>query len=106
VSILGVVLRAAPQHRNAVNARLSGLPGVDVVSDPGDGRWVLVIEDTGEGDTTAAATLGAIALWPDVLNTALVYEYSGPDSPAPDDTVDYRDWRRGLVADAASASRS
>lgn len=98
MSILGVVLRAAPQHRGAVNARLAGLPGVDVVSDPGDGRWVLVIEDTGEGDSTAAATLGAMALWPEVLGTSLVYEYSGPDAPAPGDgPTSYRAWRDSLA---------
>ena len=99
MSILGVVLRAAPQHRNAVNARLSGLTGVDVVSDPGDGRWVVVIEDTGEGDATAAATLGAMATWPELLGTSLVYEYSGPDAPAPGDgPTDYRAWRDSLAS--------
>lgn len=99
MSILGVVLRAAPQHRSAVNARLSGLPGVDVVSDPGDGRWVLVIEDTGDAAApTAAATLGAMATWPELLGTSLVYEYSGPDAPAPGDgPTDYRAWRDSLA---------
>jgi hypothetical protein len=56
------------------------------VADPAaapDGRVVIVIEDS--AGSTAAATLGAIALWPEVLNTSLVYEYSGPDSPPPDD---------------------
>jgi nitrate reductase NapAB chaperone NapD len=55
------------------------------VADPAaapDGRLVIVIEDS--AGSSAAATLGAIALWPEVLNTSLVYEYSGPDSPAPD----------------------
>lgn len=98
MSILGVVLRATPQQRSAVNARLAGLPGVDVVSDRGDGRWVLVIEDTGEGDATAASTLGAMALWPEVLGTSLVYEYSGPDAPAPGDgPTNYRAWRDSLA---------
>jgi nitrate reductase NapAB chaperone NapD len=99
VSILGVVLRAAPKHRYAVNARLSGLPGVDVVSDPGDGRWVVVIEDTGEPqDPTAAATLGAMATWPELLGTSLVYEYSGPDAPAPGQAPpNYRAWRDSLA---------
>lgn len=106
MSILGVIVRALPEASTAVETRLRGLPGVDVadLAAAADGRLVIVIEDTAE--TTAAATLGAIALWPEVLNTSLVYEYSGPDSPAPDDVRDYRDWRRGLVADAASTSRS
>jgi periplasmic nitrate reductase NapD len=106
MSILGVIVRSRPEAVASIEARLRACPGVDVadLAAAADGRLVIVIEDTDR--STAAATLGAIALWPDVLNTALVYEYSGPDSPAPDDTVDYRDWRRGLVADAASASRS
>ena len=98
MSILGVVLRAGPQHREAVNARLQGLPGVDVIADGGNGRWVVVIEDTGDNDTTAAATLGAIATWPELLGTSLVYEYSGPDAPAPGaGPTDYRAWREDLA---------
>lgn len=98
MSILGVVLRAALPHRGAVNARLHGLPGVDVVSDAGDGRWVLVIEDAPDSEASAAATLGAMALWPELLGTSLVYEYSGPDAPAPGDgPTSYRAWRDGLA---------
>lgn len=106
MSILGVIVRSRPEAMASIEARLRACPGVDVadLAAAADGRLVIVIEDTDR--STAAATLGAIALWPDVLNTALVYEYSGPDSPAPDDTVDYRDWRRGLVADAAGTHRS
>lgn len=96
MSILGVIVRAHPAQASAVEQRLRGLPGVDVADLAGlaDGRLVIVIEDT--ADTTAAAALGAIALWPEVLNTSLVYEYSGPDSPAPDDVEGFRDWRRSL----------
>ena len=103
MSILGVIVRSHPEASAAIAARLRQLPGVDVadLAAAADGRLVIVIEDTAR--TTAAATLGAITLWPEVLNTSLVYEYSGPDSPAPDDVHDYRDWRRGLAADNARA---
>lgn len=57
-----------------------------------DGRFIAVIEDV--PGHSAAATLGAITTWPEVMSTALVYEYSGVDSPAPDDLTDYRDWRQ------------
>jgi hypothetical protein len=60
-----------------------------------DGRSVLVIEDTPE--RAAAATMAEIALWPEVLNTSLVYEYSGEGSPAPNEAPnDYTAWRSSL----------
>ena len=65
-------------------------------------RLMAVIEDTEA--TTAAATLGAIATWPEVLNVSLVYEYSGPDSPAPDDVEGFRDWRRSLAPNNPESS--
>lgn len=101
MSILGAVVRLRPEHLGVVVPRLVDMPGVDLALNPGDGRLVLVIEDTLVEGTThgAAATLAAIAQWPDVLNTSLVYEYSGPDAPAPDDAsvADYRAWRGRLA---------
>lgn len=99
MSILGVIVRSHPHAAAGIEARLRALPGVDVADLAGaaDGRLVIVIEDC--ADSSAAAALGAIALWPEVLNTSLVYEYSGPDSPAPDSVEGYRDWRRGLTAE-------
>lgn len=106
MSILGVIVRAHPEAAAGVEARLRQLPGVDVAEAAAatDGRLVIVIEDSAE--TSAAATLGAIALWREVLNTSLVYEYSGPDSPAPDTLSDYRDWRGSLAGDGAGSARS
>lgn len=106
MSILGVIVRSHPDAIGGIEAKLKQIPGVDVaeVAAAVDGRLVVVIEDCAE--TSAAATLGAIALWPEVLNTSLVYEYSGPDSPAPDTVQDYRDWRGSLAPDAASRSRT
>ncbi|PND37569.1 hypothetical protein C1O66_08555 [Paucibacter aquatile] len=81
MSVLGVVLRMRPEHVSDVSARLATLPGVELTHNPDDGRLVLVMEDCEQ--ISAAAQLGAIALWPDVLGTSLVFEYSGPDAPAP-----------------------
>lgn len=101
MSILSAVVRARPEHLAAVLERMASLPGVDVALNPGDGRLVLVMEDAVVGGTVrgAATTLAAVALWPDVLNTSLVYEYSGPDAPSGDDNgvTDYRDWRGSLA---------
>ena len=98
MSILGVVLRVRADRVAEIAARLLSLPGVDTVANPGDGRFVLVIEDTGESDApTAAATLGAMASWPEALDTSLVYEYSGSDSPAPTAPMPaFRAWRGHL----------
>jgi len=100
VSILGAVVRVRPQHRVDVVSRASALPGVDVALDPGDGRLVVVLEDAEVDGTvhSAAATLAAIAMWPEVLNTSLVYEYSGPDAPPAGSGAveDYRAWRGSL----------
>jgi periplasmic nitrate reductase NapD len=98
MSILGVIVRSRPDGLRALEQRLRALPGVDVAdrTDAADGRVVAVIEDTADGP--AAATMGAIALWPEVINTSLVWEYSGAESPAPEAVAGYGDWRQSLAA--------
>lgn len=100
MSILGAVVRVKPENLPATLGQLAALPGVDIALNPGDGRVVIVMEDTaGTADApevrSAAAILTEIACWPDVLSTSLVYEYSGPDAPplVTDDMSDYRAWR-------------
>ncbi|MDT7838700.1 chaperone NapD [Aquabacterium sp. OR-4] len=98
MSILGVIVRIRPEHRDSTEQALRALPGVDLALPPeaGDGRLVVVIEDS-QG-RPAAATMAEVALWPQVLGTALVYEYSGPDLPEAATTVQgYADWRNGLA---------
>lgn len=100
MSILGVILRARECDLDGLSHRLAALPGVDVAA-RGTGRLVLVLEDVPE--RSAAGTMAEVALWPEVLGTSLVYEYSGPDAPAPGEGVtDYRDWRTSLSALAAN----
>jgi len=95
MSILGVVLRVPAAAVAEVQAQLLPLRGVDVTHNPGDGRLVLVIEDVAE--RSAAATLGEIAQMPQVWSSTLVYEYSGPDAPAPEaHQSGFQDWRRDL----------
>lgn len=98
MSILGVIVRTRPEDLAAVEQALRGLPGTDVAERQGhaDGRLVLVIEDSAE--RAASAVMAEIAMWPLVLNTSLVYEYSGPDAPSPDAGVQgYADWRASLA---------
>ncbi len=110
MSILGAVVRVLPEHLASAASRLALLPGVDIALNPGDGRLVLVMEDVADQHdagvvSSAAATLTAIATWPDVLSTSLVYEYSGPDAPplVTDDMSDFRSWR-GNPATSPKAS--
>lgn len=91
MSILGVIVRTRPEHRTDVERRLAAMPGVDVAA-AADGRCVLAIEDHAEG--SAAAALARITTWPQVLNTSLVFEYSGPDAPAAEPALSsFQAWR-------------
>lgn len=103
MAILGVVVRCRRSDLPEVQCALRALPGVEVAEreDLADGRTVVVIEDSAH--TSAAATLGQIALWPSVLNTSLVYEYSGPDLPSAfDGGTLYTDWRNSLAESATA----
>lgn len=98
MSILGVIVRTRPEDLSATEQALRDLPGTDVATPAGaaDGRLVVVIEDTDQ--RPAAAVMAEIALWPRVLNTSLVYEYSGPDvAHTPVAVNAYTDWRTNLV---------
>jgi nitrate reductase NapAB chaperone NapD len=91
VSILGVIVRAQPAHADAVQCALRDLPGLDIAAADG-GRFVVVIEDS--ADANAGDTLTRITRLERVIATSLVYEYSGPDAPAPDGTaIDFKAWR-------------
>ena len=96
MSILGVIVRARPADLPALSTALQALPGLTLAESlVADGRLVVVIEDTPA--RAASAVMAEIALWPQVLNTALVYEYSGPDAPAPEAPLQaYADWRNSL----------
>lgn len=98
MSILGVIVRTRPEDRVATEQALRALPGTDLAVPAGeaDGRLVVVIEDTDQ--RPAAAVMAEIALWPQVLNTSLVYEYSGPDvAHTPVEAGAYTDWRTSLA---------
>ena len=98
MSILGCVLRIKVDKLPHVMALLTSTEGVDVAMNPGDGRLVLILEDT--QTTGAAQTFAAISLFPEVLSASLVYEYSGPDVvniDADDDNTRYQSWRTTMA---------
>ena len=94
MSVLGVVVRVSPAHREAVSQRLARTPGVDLGPDPGDGRLIAVIEST--ADTPAAAIMADIAQWPAVHNLSLVFEQSDPDAAEQPAEFDFRAWRSSV----------
>jgi nitrate reductase NapD len=98
MSILGCVVRMKSEHLPAMVALLQGTGGVDVAMNPGDGRLILILEDT--ATTQAAQTFAAISLFPQVLSASLVYEYSGPDvthADKADSHTRYQSWRTTLT---------
>ena len=98
MSILGCVLRIKVDKLPYMITILTGTEGVDVAMNPGDGRLVLILEDT--QTTGAAQTFAAISLFPEVLSASLVYEYSGPDVVsinADDDNTRYQSWRTTMA---------
>ncbi|MFM2346784.1 MAG: hypothetical protein RL654_1537 [Pseudomonadota bacterium] len=100
MSILGAIVRTHGERRAALLEQLVGRPGVDVALDPGDGRLILVLEDSAAG--SAAASLAAIALMPEVLDVSLVYEHGG-DDPEESSGMHATSWRAGLHEMAAGA---
>jgi len=91
MSILGVVVRSRPGDAADVHNGLRALPGLDIAGSA-SGRFVVVLEDTEQA--SAAQTLTQITQMPAVINTSLVYEYCGPDAPAPaGEAVDFKSWR-------------
>ncbi len=98
MSVLGCVIRVRSERVSQVCAALESTEGVEIGINSGDGRLILVIEDTCH--TSAAQTFAAISLFDDVVSSSLVYEYSGPDvehfSPGRDD-VRYQSWRTTLA---------
>jgi nitrate reductase NapAB chaperone NapD len=98
MSILGVIVRARPSATAALRDWLAHLDGVDLALDARDGRFILVIEDG--ADRTAAATMSALASHPDVVNTSLVFEYTGGDVSV---VQDFSAWRSSPAPAAADS---
>lgn len=98
MSIIGCVLRVNAEKLHQILSVLNTTEGVDVAMNPGDGRLVLILEDT--QTTGAAQTFAAISLFPEVLSASLVYEYSGPDVvnvDADEDNTRYQSWRTTMA---------
>lgn len=94
MSILGVIARTRPGDAEGVRRWLKEYPGVEVALDPGDGRLVLVIEDTDR--CPAQVAMAQIALNPQVVNLSLVSEYPGESAPSRQARAGFAAWRSSL----------
>lgn len=98
MSVLGCVVRVRSEKASQVCAALKSTQGVEIGINSGDGRLILVIEDTSQ--TSAAQTFAAISLLDDVICSTLVYEYSGSDVEhfsTSGSEVRYQSWRTTLA---------
>lgn len=96
MSILGIVIRTHPAARQDLAARLTALPGCELGPEAGPGRLVAVLESTPQ--QPAAAVMGDIAHWPEVLSLSLVYEHTGLDADCTfaQGKFDFRSWRQDV----------
>lgn len=101
MSILGTVVRTRPEHLHQVVEQLSAMPGLDVALNPGDGRLVVVIEDS--LGFTAAQSMASMALIPEILNTSLVYEHTEDVQSHAADGSEFQSWRSTLTEMAHGA---
>ena len=78
MNICSCVVQTRPERAKDVSERLLGLRGVEIHGGEAQGKLVVTVEDT--GDTAAANTLSAIGAVEGVINTVLIYHYSGDEA--------------------------
>jgi len=81
--IVGLVVRAKPEHLDSVSAALTALPGVEIhARDDDAGKLVVTVEDVPGAATTE--TLTQVQLVEHLVCLTLAYEYSDhePDGAA------------------------
>jgi nitrate reductase NapD len=82
MNITSAVVYSAPHAQGAVRAQLSGLPGVEIHAETGEGRFVVTVEDVPGAST--ADTVVRLHQLEGVQFAAMVYQYSDdePESHA------------------------
>jgi nitrate reductase NapD len=71
--IASAVVRALPGRKDALRARMLGLPGVEIHAETPDGRFIVTVESSARA--SAGDTLLALHGLEDVLAAALVSHY-------------------------------
>lgn len=76
MNITGILVSAHPGQTDALRAQLAAMPGVEVHAVTPEGRMVVTVEQTTDGEMTGA--FDAINRLPGVLSAALVYHHDEP----------------------------
>lgn len=78
MNISGIVVHANPDNIDKVRARLEQISGVEVHAASAEGKMVVTIERSNDGET--ADLFEEISKIKGVLSTAMVYHHFEPDS--------------------------
>jgi nitrate reductase NapD len=73
MNISGAIVYAAPRQFDSVRARLAALPGVEIHTETGDGRFIITVEEI--PGVPAADTVMRLHQLEGVLSAAMVYQY-------------------------------
>ncbi len=76
--IASAVVHAIPGQRDAVHARLLGMPGVEIHAETADGRFIVTVEDT--ADARASDTVVQLHRLDGVVAAAMVYQHTGRET--------------------------
>ncbi|WP_209507033.1 MULTISPECIES: chaperone NapD [unclassified Ruegeria] len=82
MNICGCLVHIAPDHTDAARAAMTGTDGVELHAEAGDGRFVVVVEDT--ADRLASETIMDLHQIPGVISLSLTYHhFEDPAEAAP-----------------------
>lgn len=78
MNISSAIVYAIPNRTEFLRARLAALPGVEIHSETGDGRFIVTIEDA--PGVSVADTVVQLHRLDGVLSAAMVYQYSDEEA--------------------------
>src|SRR5262245_20349938 len=77
MNISSAIVYSNPHQADAVRGALSALPGIEIHTETGDGRFIITVEDTPQ--VTAADTIMRLHRLEGVLSAIMVYQYNDDD---------------------------
>lgn len=82
MNICGCLIHVAPRHKQDAERRIAETDGCEIHAQSGDGRYVVVVEDTQE--RLASETIMALHQIPGVVSLTLTYHHFEPLPSAPE----------------------
>lgn len=74
MNISSAIVYSVPGRSDSIRAQLAALPGVEIHTETGDGRFIVTIEDV--PGVSVADTVMQLHRLDGVLSAAMVYQYS------------------------------